>query len=969
MNPLKSSQHTNFHRRLIRPYRLGLVCFLFSITIFFDCAKAQFNTPIIDGNIVGGEYGTHVDGQNQQLEAGTTWLMTWDNTNLYIAFTGSNATEGGVIYLDFNPIIPVNGGTDADGSTGGFYYYDRNQATQPFRADFVLYFKDSYHEYRYADGAGYYGAQTANTLPVASNLGTNTVEIAIPWNVITQGAGRPRSFNWHGNKVYDYGPANNGVYSSIPNGNPNCACNQDPSVSFITHYYNVLRTGNLLATKPFSTISFTYHEDRSTPTTGGYYLNGGTFYDITINDNSADNTDNDPTNFFYDNLEISNRLLVDGAISISHNLYIGQGSALLPADNIGPAVLSTITMNGADGSLFNFGRLDANPEVSVVNDWNNRRIDFVFDGVTTVEASPLFKDRFRLSNVTINTGDSLLGPATDSVELELQYGTFNNNGVISAGEGTTGVLDIGTRGDVPQQNDFFFNSSGATGVWLLHDLLIGRNSSALRPVNTGNVVSLQIKGNFENYDDFLGQDGTGAIDIVMNGRLRQEIRGNTTETTGGATTFRNLEIANSSGISDYNNSADVYFVSYGGGTINYFITGELRLTSGDLVTRDRGIPTTVHSLQLNEGATVVSSGAISNVTTLGSSFVDGPLSWEVATAAPTLRTFPVGKSLLASGYLLGDYRQVQLNLDHDVNTSTIYTAEMFLVDQSATYTWPSPTPELITWISKQRYWNVTKGAGATVQSAQITLDYDIDERNDGVTNPAGLRIVKDDGAGNWINIAVGGTGTGIGTGSITSTPFTTFSDFTLASIDLTMPLPVELLAFEAVLIEDKVNQLAVELDWRTLDEVGSDYFVVERSQDQVFFEDVGRVEAKGKSSGINVYQMMDQELEIGVERYYYRLRMVDRDGSFAHSEVRTVVIEGESAIDFFPNPASEYLDIRTNGLGIERILIYNSLGQMVLQKEGSGSFLRIQINDLVAGTYFAHLLIAGKTEIRKVMVW
>jgi hypothetical protein len=214
---------------------------------------------------------------------------------------------------------------------------------------------------------------------------------------------------------------------------------------------------------------------------------------------------------------------------------------------------------------------------------------------------------------------------------------------------------------------------------------------------------------------------------------------------------------------------------------------------------------------------------------------------------------------------------------------------------------------------------------------------------------------------------VGGTGTGIGTGSITSTPFTTFSDFTLASIDLTMPLPVELLAFEAVLIEDKVNQLAVELDWRTMDEVGSDYFVVERSQDQVAFEDIGRVEAIGNSSEINVYQMMDQELETGVERYYYRLRMVDRDGSFAHSEVRTVLLHGETSVLVYPNPSTEWVQIQTEGHGIQEVLLFNTLGQELIRQEGSGSKVRLMVSDVAPGAYFLRVR-AGKEVVVKALL-
>ena len=159
---------------------------------FFSCftTSAQYFTPTIDGVISANEYGNHTNGVNQQTNSTTTWYMTWDANNLYLAYTGSNITEGGVLYLDHNPIIPVNGGTDAEGSTTGYATYDRNQMMQPFRSDFALYFKDSYHEYRHADGAGYWGAQTANSLSMAFNGGTLTLEIAIPWNVVTNGNGK-----------------------------------------------------------------------------------------------------------------------------------------------------------------------------------------------------------------------------------------------------------------------------------------------------------------------------------------------------------------------------------------------------------------------------------------------------------------------------------------------------------------------------------------------------------------------------------------------------------------------------------------------------------------------------------------------------------------------------------------------------------------------------------------------------------
>jgi len=104
--------------------------------IFFVCigvtawqastAFAQFNTPTIDGIIGSGEYGAHTDGNNQQTNGGTVWYMTWDATNLYIGISGATVSEAAVIYLDGNPIAPINGGTNADGTLAGQNYVQRH---------------------------------------------------------------------------------------------------------------------------------------------------------------------------------------------------------------------------------------------------------------------------------------------------------------------------------------------------------------------------------------------------------------------------------------------------------------------------------------------------------------------------------------------------------------------------------------------------------------------------------------------------------------------------------------------------------------------------------------------------------------------------------------------------------------------------------------------------------------------------
>ena len=192
------------------------------LSMVFCIGYAQFipTPPNIDGVISTSEYGIHLDGQNQQNSGGGIWYMTWDANNLYLAVTNSSPLEGGIIYIDVDPIIPVNGGTVTDGSLDWAWDYDRTRLVQPIRSDFKFYFKGSYNEFRYTDGAGSWAANTSNVIVTSSNLFTNTIELVIPWNTITNGMGRPTSFNWFGYKMYNNGDGDNGTYHPVPNWNP-----------------------------------------------------------------------------------------------------------------------------------------------------------------------------------------------------------------------------------------------------------------------------------------------------------------------------------------------------------------------------------------------------------------------------------------------------------------------------------------------------------------------------------------------------------------------------------------------------------------------------------------------------------------------------------------------------------------------------------------------------------------------------
>ncbi|PWU00170.1 MAG: hypothetical protein C5B52_09265 [Bacteroidetes bacterium] len=118
-----------------------------------------------------------------------------------------------------------------------------------------------------------------------------------------------------------------------------------------------------------------------------------------------------------------------------------------------------------------------------------------------------------------------------------------------------------------------------------------------------------------------------------------------------------------------------------------------------------------------------------------------------------------------------------------------------------------------------------------------------------------------------------------------------------AMVVATGTLPVTLLNFDAVGAQGKVN-----ISWSTATETNSDYFDVERSADGVHFSTVGTVNAKGNSTSVSKYSLVDGNPINGVS--YYRLKEVDIDGRFTYSKVVIVRSNGASArVLISPNPA------------------------------------------------------------------
>lgn len=118
------------------------------------------------------------------------------------------------------------------------------------------------------------------------------------------------------------------------------------------------------------------------------------------------------------------------------------------------------------------------------------------------------------------------------------------------------------------------------------------------------------------------------------------------------------------------------------------------------------------------------------------------------------------------------------------------------------------------------------------------------------------------------------------------------------------PLPVELLSFTV----KKNDQGEALLNWVTASENNTDRFEIElaRGNDafgQNDFVKIGSLSSPGNSSSERHYSFTDAEANKQGVRYY-RLKIVDTDGQFAYSGVRSLVFDDEIKWQVYPNPST-----------------------------------------------------------------
>jgi len=148
--------------------------------------------------------------------------------------------------------------------------------------------------------------------------------------------------------------------------------------------------------------------------------------------------------------------------------------------------------------------------------------------------------------------------------------------------------------------------------------------------------------------------------------------------------------------------------------------------------------------------------------------------------------------------------------------------------------------------------------------------------------------------------------------------------FTIGNTTIAAPLPIELLSFNAEVVQNEVF-----LKWTTASEQNNDFFTIQRSVTGEVWENViDKIDGAGNSTEIRHYNTSDGMPHAGVS--YYRLKQTDYDGKFTYSSVKRVEVDHVYQLKAFPNPTKGKFKF-TTGFEVERtqVKLINVMGQEV----------------------------------------
>jgi len=147
----------------------------------------------------------------------------------------------------------------------------------------------------------------------------------------------------------------------------------------------------------------------------------------------------------------------------------------------------------------------------------------------------------------------------------------------------------------------------------------------------------------------------------------------------------------------------------------------------------------------------------------------------------------------------------------------------------------------------------------------------------------------------------------------------------------------------------------LRIQWETEFVPGGEYFIVERSTDDLHYETVSVLKI---ADTLSHYELENTTPPAG--NYLYRVKWMDKNGDYVYSQAIPVRIASDFDFKFYPNPADKLLIVRTaHPIEVE---VLDAYGAIRLSKELTSGLQVLNISSLEKGNYV--LRVADKESSR-----
>ncbi len=443
----------------------------------------------------------------------------------------------------------------------------------------------------------------------------------------------------------------------------------------------------------------------------------------------------------------------------------------------------------------------------------------------------------------------------------------------------------------------------ATGLFGNAQDVLYNNGSILQ-VNTG--CLLQVNGNLTNtVGSTLTNDGT--VTVIGNTTNNQVMSvanagtlaftGTTAQTLNGSTTFfaKNVVVNNTGGV-----------------TLNtpLKVDGTITFTNGNITAATTSTPLIFTTNGTHSG-------------TADASHVVGYVVKEGTGAF----TYPVGDAT--------KYQKVDVNLTaNSTGMRIIYNTTDAGV--GAFTTGGTDATALVAY-NKFENWDITPLSTAT---GTVTIYWDA-YKNVGIASVSHVKVAHKT-SGNWLNEGTTGTGT-TASGSVTSNSLSSWSPFTLGSVNSLSTLPLYWLSVTANINSSK----QAIINWQVQENNVANY-VVEKTIDNRQWNTAGTTNSKG--DGTNNYTLTDLNTFSGI--VYYRIKQIDKDGQITYSSIIKLTPNNYALnISIYPNPVKDIVTISGVKIGSKAILTDASGKLMQLEVVVTSTSFTIDMSKYSSGVY------------------